>query len=111
MPELGIDGLVLGIWTLSVEAQCCIACFLKFGALARDGQGLSKPLNFRPGVFGSNLRRGAYILCSERISMPRGTQMPYSAAVDLVAGLGASQMVSEHLGSILGSKRWILDKL
>ncbi|KAI5676503.1 hypothetical protein M9H77_07453 [Catharanthus roseus] len=27
--------------------------------------------------------------------------MPYSAAVDLVAGLGASQVVSEHLGSIL----------
>ncbi|KAI5673809.1 hypothetical protein M9H77_14173 [Catharanthus roseus] len=48
---------------------------------------------------------GAYNL------VPRGTQMPYSAAVDLVAGLGASQVVSEHLGSILGLKRWILDKL
>ncbi|KAI5662192.1 hypothetical protein M9H77_21515 [Catharanthus roseus] len=29
--------------------------------------------------------------------VPRGTQMPYSAAVDLVAGLGASQVVSEPL--------------
>ncbi|KAI5677083.1 hypothetical protein M9H77_08033 [Catharanthus roseus] len=48
---------------------------------------------------------GAYNL------VPRGTQMSHSTAVDLVAGLGASQVVSEHLGSILGLKRWILDKL
>ncbi|KAI5683457.1 hypothetical protein M9H77_04685 [Catharanthus roseus] len=98
MPELGSDGLVLGIRTLSVEPHCCITCSFKIGA-------------FRPGVFGSNLPRRAYILCFERTSMPRGKQMPYSAAVDLVAGLGASQVVSEHLGSILGLKRWILDKL
>ncbi|KAI5666402.1 hypothetical protein M9H77_16255 [Catharanthus roseus] len=38
------------------------------------------------------------------------TQMSYSAAVDLVAGLGASQVVLEPLGSILGLKCWILDK-
>ncbi|KAI5653190.1 hypothetical protein M9H77_30377 [Catharanthus roseus] len=31
MPELGYDGLVLGIWTLSVEPHYCIRCF-KFGA-------------------------------------------------------------------------------
>ncbi|KAI5676563.1 hypothetical protein M9H77_07513 [Catharanthus roseus] len=29
----------------------------------------------------------------------RDTQMPYSAAIDLVAGLRASQVVSEHLGT------------
>ncbi|KAI5680954.1 hypothetical protein M9H77_02181 [Catharanthus roseus] len=33
------------------------------------------------------------------LHLPRGTQMPYSAAVDLVAGLGTSQVVSEHLGT------------
>ncbi|KAI5667185.1 hypothetical protein M9H77_17038 [Catharanthus roseus] len=41
------------------------------------------------------------ILCSER-TVPRGTQMPYSAAVDLVEGLGTSQVVLEPLGWILG---------
>ncbi|KAI5683617.1 hypothetical protein M9H77_04845 [Catharanthus roseus] len=100
MPELGSDGLVLGIRTLSVEPHCCITCYFKFGVLARDGQGPNKPLNFFLNI-----------LCSERTSMPRGIQMPYSATVDLVAGLGVSQVVSEHLGSILGLKRWILDKL
>ncbi|KAI5675513.1 hypothetical protein M9H77_06463 [Catharanthus roseus] len=38
--------------------------------------------------------------------VPRGTHMRYSVAVDLVAGLGASQVVSENLGSILGLKHW-----
>ncbi|KAI5649287.1 hypothetical protein M9H77_35292 [Catharanthus roseus] len=37
MPELGSDGLVLGIRTLSVKPHCC-------HTLARDGQGPSKPL-------------------------------------------------------------------
>ncbi|KAI5661639.1 hypothetical protein M9H77_20962 [Catharanthus roseus] len=32
MPELGSDGLVLGIWTLSVEPYCCITCSFQFGA-------------------------------------------------------------------------------
>ncbi|KAI5681104.1 hypothetical protein M9H77_02331 [Catharanthus roseus] len=36
--------------------------------------------------------------------LPRGTQIPYSAVVDLVVGLGASQVVSEHLGSIIGTR-------
>ncbi|KAI5654231.1 hypothetical protein M9H77_31418 [Catharanthus roseus] len=107
MPELGSDGLVLGLRTLSVEPHCCITCSFKFW-------GIEAALIFRPGVFGSNLPRRFFfflILCFERTSMPRGTQMPYSAAVDLVAGLRASQVVSEHLGSILGLKRWILDRL
>ncbi|KAI5671973.1 hypothetical protein M9H77_12337 [Catharanthus roseus] len=35
--------------------------------------------------------------CEDYNLVPRGTQMPYSAAVDLVAGLGASQMThSSH---------------
>ncbi|KAI5675578.1 hypothetical protein M9H77_06528 [Catharanthus roseus] len=41
--------------------------------LTQDGQRYHKPLNL----------------------VPRGTQIPYSAAVDLVAGLGVSQVVSE----------------
>ncbi|KAI5658239.1 hypothetical protein M9H77_27032 [Catharanthus roseus] len=43
------------------------------------------------------------------ILVPRGTQIPYS--IDLVVGLGVSQVVSEHLGSLLGLNCWILDKL
>ncbi|KAI5652277.1 hypothetical protein M9H77_29464 [Catharanthus roseus] len=35
--------------------------------------------------------------CGTYNLVPRGTQMPYSAVVDLVAGLGASQVVSELL--------------
>ncbi|KAI5672960.1 hypothetical protein M9H77_13324 [Catharanthus roseus] len=35
----------------------------------------------------------------------RGTQMPYSAAIDLVVGLGVSQVVSEHLA--YHPHRWI----
>ncbi|KAI5666387.1 hypothetical protein M9H77_16240 [Catharanthus roseus] len=50
----------------------------------------------------------ALISCS---LVPRVTQIPYSAAVDLVAGLGVSQVVSEHLSSFLGLNFWILDKL
>ncbi|KAI5678071.1 hypothetical protein M9H77_09021 [Catharanthus roseus] len=99
MPELSSDGLILGIWTLSVEPHCCITCSFKIW-------GVEVAL-----IFGSNLPRRAYILCYERSSMPRGTQMPYLAAVDLVVELGASQVISEHLCSILGLKRWILDKL
>ncbi|KAI5662317.1 hypothetical protein M9H77_21640 [Catharanthus roseus] len=34
--------------------------------------------------------------CEAYNLVPRGTQMPYSAVVDLVAGLGASQVVSER---------------
>ncbi|KAI5653571.1 hypothetical protein M9H77_30758 [Catharanthus roseus] len=54
---------------------------------------------------------GVLFYCGAYNLVQRGTQMSYSAAVDLVAGLGASQVVSELLGSILGLKRWILDKL
>ncbi|KAI5661986.1 hypothetical protein M9H77_21309 [Catharanthus roseus] len=62
---------------------------------------------------------GQEFLCGSRVVfycgayklVLRGRQMTYSAAVDLVAGLGVSQVVSEHLGSILGLKHWILDKL
>ncbi|KAI5650288.1 hypothetical protein M9H77_36293 [Catharanthus roseus] len=57
------------------------------------------------------LESSVLFYCGAYNLVPRGTQMPHSAAVDLVAGLGASQVVSEHLGSILGLKRWILDKL
>ncbi|KAI5653430.1 hypothetical protein M9H77_30617 [Catharanthus roseus] len=49
--------------------------------------------------------------CGTYNLVPRSTQRPYSTAVDLVAGLGASQVVSEPLGSILGLKRCILDKV
>ncbi|KAI5655077.1 hypothetical protein M9H77_32264 [Catharanthus roseus] len=31
MPELGSDGLVLGIQTLSMEHHCCIICSFKLG--------------------------------------------------------------------------------
>ncbi|KAI5677162.1 hypothetical protein M9H77_08112 [Catharanthus roseus] len=53
--------------------------------------GAQQATEVRPGVFGSNLPEGhiTYNL------VPRGTQMPYSAAVDVVVGLGASQVVSE----------------
>ncbi|KAI5677846.1 hypothetical protein M9H77_08796 [Catharanthus roseus] len=47
------------------------------------------------------------LMCLDSLKLPscaRNPHMPYSAAVDLVAGLGASQVVSEHLGSILGLK-------
>ncbi|KAI5683410.1 hypothetical protein M9H77_04638 [Catharanthus roseus] len=44
-------------------------------------------------------------------TFPRGTQIPYLVAVDLVAGLGVSQVVSECLGLFLGLNCWILDKL
>ncbi|KAI5653457.1 hypothetical protein M9H77_30644 [Catharanthus roseus] len=43
-------------------------------------------------------------MCLDSLRLPsctRNPHMPYSAAVDLVAGLGASQVLSEHLGSIL----------
>ncbi|KAI5670570.1 hypothetical protein M9H77_10934 [Catharanthus roseus] len=41
----------------------------------------------------------------------RDTQIRYSPAVDLVAGLGVSHVVSEHLGLLLGVNCWGLDKL
>ncbi|KAI5649815.1 hypothetical protein M9H77_35820 [Catharanthus roseus] len=43
-------------------------------------------------------------MCLDLLRLPScalNPHMPYSAAVDLVAGLGASLVVSEHLGSIL----------
>ncbi|KAI5653144.1 hypothetical protein M9H77_30331 [Catharanthus roseus] len=41
--------------------------------LAWDGQGSSKPLSFRPRVFGSNLPRGAY--CREARRYPTQPQL------------------------------------
>ncbi|KAI5673193.1 hypothetical protein M9H77_13557 [Catharanthus roseus] len=56
---------------------------LKSLILTQDGQGYNKPLNL----------------------VPRGTQMPYSAAVDLVAGLGIPKFqypqVSPHVLPVL----------
>ncbi|KAI5659870.1 hypothetical protein M9H77_28663 [Catharanthus roseus] len=60
-----------GCGPIGLRGHCIILCDgvrSPSGELARDGQGPSKPLSFRLGVFGSNLPRGAYILCSERIS-------------------------------------------
>ncbi|KAI5677995.1 hypothetical protein M9H77_08945 [Catharanthus roseus] len=49
--------------------------------LARNGQGPSKPLK-------------VVYYCEAYNLVPRGTQMPYSAEVDLVAGLGASHRMT-----------------
>ncbi|KAI5661956.1 hypothetical protein M9H77_21279 [Catharanthus roseus] len=88
MPELSSDGLVLGIRTLSVEPHCCITCSFKIGhrAALMCLDSLRLPSCARNPPVGSSIG----------FLVPRGTQMPYSAAVDLVAGLGASQVVSEH---------------
>ncbi|KAI5675332.1 hypothetical protein M9H77_06282 [Catharanthus roseus] len=80
MPELSSDGLVLGIRTLSVEPHCCITCSFKIGHRAACAD---------VSLFAQTSQLRSKPSC-------RGTQMPYSAAVDLVAGLGASQVVSEH---------------
>ncbi|KAI5682989.1 hypothetical protein M9H77_04217 [Catharanthus roseus] len=49
---------------------------------------------------GSSISIGWALVFGTYSLVPRGTQIPYSAAVDLVAGLGVSQMVSKHLGTI-----------
>ncbi|KAI5653455.1 hypothetical protein M9H77_30642 [Catharanthus roseus] len=55
MPELGSDGLVLGIRALSVEPHCCITCSFKIwgveAALISSGwSGPNKPLRLEPSV-------------------------------------------------------------
>ncbi|KAI5662163.1 hypothetical protein M9H77_21486 [Catharanthus roseus] len=61
--------------------------------------------SFRPGLkFVENQVNGhvsglhctVLFYCGAYNLVPRGTQMPYSAAVDLVAGLGASQMAHPY---------------
>ncbi|KAI5663991.1 hypothetical protein M9H77_23314 [Catharanthus roseus] len=82
MQELGSDGLILGIQTLSVEPNCCIICSFKFGR--RSCADVS--------LFAQTSQLSSKPSCS---FVPRGTQISYSAAVDLVAELGVSQVVSE----------------
>ncbi|KAI5666584.1 hypothetical protein M9H77_16437 [Catharanthus roseus] len=71
-----------------------------------DGQRYNKPQKFWVWSFGlslsgrkcvSTLHSCTRAVCKVFLSflMPRGTQIPYSAAVNLVAGLGESQVVSE----------------
>ncbi|KAI5683243.1 hypothetical protein M9H77_04471 [Catharanthus roseus] len=49
-------------------------------------------------------RPEAALMCLDSLRLPSCARNPH-------VGLGASQVVSEYLGSILGLKRWILDKL
>ncbi|KAI5648705.1 hypothetical protein M9H77_34710 [Catharanthus roseus] len=68
MPELGPDELVM-LWDSDFVRGARLLHYI----LTQDGQKHNKLLNV----------------------VPRGMQIPYSAAVDLVAGLGVSQVVSE----------------
>ncbi|KAI5669316.1 hypothetical protein M9H77_19169 [Catharanthus roseus] len=72
--------------------------------LARNGQGPSKPLK-------------VVYYCETYNLVPRGMQMLYSAVVDLVAGLGASQtykegiLVDEPSRTTLSSSSYSLKKI
>ncbi|KAI5681149.1 hypothetical protein M9H77_02376 [Catharanthus roseus] len=60
-----------GCGPISLRGYCimlCVGVWPPSGELARDSQSLTSHCGFRPGVFGSNVPRRAYILCSERIS-------------------------------------------
>ncbi|KAI5658354.1 hypothetical protein M9H77_27147 [Catharanthus roseus] len=70
-------------------ASCSAVGRSPSGELARNGQGPSKPLK-------AMFHCGAY-------NLPRGTQMPYSAAVDLVVGLGASHRVYNQMDKMIMS--------
>ncbi|KAI5673070.1 hypothetical protein M9H77_13434 [Catharanthus roseus] len=85
MPELGSDDLILG-----------------FGlrTLTQDTQKHDKPLKFWLGVLDPFYLEGhEFMFCFVFLRpvsvvnlVPRGTQVPYSAAIDLVAGSGVSQV-------------------
>ncbi|KAI5663827.1 hypothetical protein M9H77_23150 [Catharanthus roseus] len=127
MLELGFDGIVLGIRTLPMEPHSALMCLdsLRLPSCARnphissgrsgaqqDTKVLVQEFWIKSPQKGICLcfifprldpfvkvmfHYGAYKLVS------RGTQMPYSAAVDLVTGLGASQLFqTASLGAKVG---------
>ncbi|KAI5658889.1 hypothetical protein M9H77_27682 [Catharanthus roseus] len=74
--------------------------------LARDGQEGQQTAEVLCQEFLIKSPRGAYVYCCSRVMfhcgayklVPRGTQMSYSTAVDLVAGLEASQFKQGDVG-------------
>ncbi|KAI5668950.1 hypothetical protein M9H77_18803 [Catharanthus roseus] len=90
MPELGSNDLVMGLGLCPWSPTVALHVILNLGVE------VALMLCFCFGTY--------------RL-VPRGTQIPYSVVVDLVAELVISQVVSKHLGSVLGLNCWILDKL
>ncbi|KAI5653594.1 hypothetical protein M9H77_30781 [Catharanthus roseus] len=84
---------LLGFLHSGVEAALMCLDSLRLLSCTRNPYYGSSTSICCPGVGLSFFFLGTYSL------VPRGTQIPYSTAVDLVAGLGVSHVVSERLGT------------
>ncbi|KAI5681565.1 hypothetical protein M9H77_02793 [Catharanthus roseus] len=99
MSELVSDDLVMGSelcpWSLTIALHVLLNSGVEAALMCLDS--LRPPSYIRTLYIDSGR--------TEEHLVPRGTQIPYPVVVNLVEGLGVSQVVSEPLSSILGT-RW-----